>query len=196
LLCQDLHESVIIGSIGVVVYLGKCLDFGVKEGTNNFVEGIKEVLSKTPVDSTIILETGAGQGSEICTSLFDLGRLYQMFTDDERKRVKFCIDTCHVFSAGYDIGHYGFVDVFDSLVETNLGWKNVVCVHLNNSKCILGSKKDRHADLTKGHIDEDGLAKFVRICNSKEIPIIMETPCEEMSKSDQLKLLKTWLTQK
>ena len=119
-----------------------------------------------------------------------------MFTCDERKRIKFCIDTCHVFSAGYDIGFYEFVDVFDSLIQTNLGWENVVCIHLNNSKCTLGSKKDRHADLTKGVINEKGLIKFIKICNSKGIPIIMETPCEEMSKSDQVKLLKTWLSQK
>src|SRR5579885_3044753 len=79
LLCQDLKESKKLDAIGVVIHMGKYLKLEVNEAINNYIKGIKEVLSKTPKDSIIIFETGAGQGTEICTSIFELGKLYRKF---------------------------------------------------------------------------------------------------------------------
>jgi deoxyribonuclease-4 len=193
LLCQDLTESVQLNSVGVIVHMGKSLKLNIDDAVNNYVTGIKTVLSKTNKSSTIIFETGAGQGSEICSSIFDLGRLYNKFTKEEKKRIKFCIDTCHIFSVGYDIGHEDFVDVFDELVKRHLKWENVFCIHLNDSKCKLNSRKDRHCDLTKGFINEKGLKKFTKLCVAKNIPIVLETPCDTISKKDQITLVRSWL---
>lgn len=160
----------------------------------NYVNGIKNVLKKTPDESVIIFETGAGQGTEVCTKIPELGYLYQRFTDGEKRRIKFCIDTCHVFAAGYDLSNDHYVKVFDLIINTHLLWKNVICIHLNDSKCPLDSRKDRHADLTTGHIKKDGLKKFVEICYERGVPMVLETPCDtELDRKKQIKMVKEWL---
>lgn len=192
LLVQDLKDSVKINAIGVVIHMGKKLTMNEDVAINNYVLGVKNALKQTPDNSTVILETGAGVGTEVCTSIIDLSKLYNRFTKEERKRIKFCIDTCHVFSAGYDLGSPTYVDVFWELVKLKLGWNNVACIHLNDSKCCLDSKKDRHGDITKEYINKKGLKKFVRKCYKKSIPMILETPCDKLNKKIQIDLVKKW----
>ena len=197
LLVQDLKESMILGAIGVVIHMGKNtkqLDMDEDTALKNYVNGLKNVLKQTPSTSTIILETGAGQGTEICTSLFGLHKLYNQFTKKEQKRLKFCIDTCHIFSAGYDISNTKYVKIFCNLIDILLGWKNIACIHFNDSKCCVNSKKDRHADIGKGFIGIDGLKKFFKICYEKDVPMVLETPCESgFTRIDQITLVKSFI---
>lgn len=193
LLVNDLKDSVIVGAIGVVIHMGKQLKMDKDEAIANYVSGVSEVLKQTSNNSIVILETGAGQGTEVCTSIFELGKLYKRFTKSEQKRIKFCIDTCHIFAAGYNIGDRDYVDIFKDLVELHLSWNKVACIHLNDSKCEALSKKDRHADIGKGCIGLEGLKKFTQLCQNKAIPIVLETPCEDnFSKEEQIKMVKSW----
>lgn len=194
LLVGDLTDSSKLNCIGVVVHMGKKLNMEENVAIDNYVMGIKTVLKQTPQNSIIIFETGAGVGTEICTSLYNLGKLYKKFTIIERKRIRFCIDTCHVFSAGYSINNLSYVDLFCELIDIHLGWNNIACIHLNDSKCQVNSKKDRHADIGCGLIGSDGLKKFVQVCVEKVIPIILETPCENnFTKDKQIALIKSWI---
>jgi deoxyribonuclease IV len=189
LLVQDLEDSVYIGSIGVVVHMGKNvrkLNFTVHKAIENYVYGIKEVLEKSPKESTIILETGAGQGSEICTSIFQLGLLYKRFNKNERKRIKFCIDTCHIFSSGYFLSSPKYVNILIDHIKVCLGWENVNCIHLNDSKTNVNSRLDRHEDIGYGFINKQGLIKFIRYCIKKNIPIVLETPAKNISYKNQI----------
>lgn len=198
LLVSDLNESVIVGAIGVVIHMGKnCeeLEISKEDAINNYVAGVRAALSQTPENSTVILETGAGVGTEVCTDIFSLGSLHRRFTKKERKRIKFCLDTCHMFAAGYCLGYPPFVDLIIELVRDNLGWENVVCIHLNDSKCPVNCRKDRHADIGKGMIDLDGLKKFTIHCGKLNIPMVLETPCEDgFSRQKQIKLVRDWFT--
>lgn len=193
-LCKDLNDSIKLDALGVIIHMGKRLTMTEDEAIMNYVIGIKTVLAKTK-DSVIILETGAGTGSEICTSIFKLGKLYRMFSEEEKNRLKFCIDTCHVFSAGYHLGDVDYVDIFDILIRDNLGWDKIACIHLNDSKYEVNSHTDRHADITKGNIKEEGLKKFVQLCSTKNIPIVLETPCEKINKKDQIAMVKQWISE-
>lgn len=193
LLVNDLKDSVKIGAIGVIVHMGKQLKLEKEDAINNYVSAIKKALKYSPKESTIIFETGAGQGTEVCTSIIQLGLLYKKFTTQERSRIKFCIDTCHVFSAGYDLGCPKYVEqVFSNLIKRHLGWKNIACIHLNDSKRGLNSRVDRHADITKGNIESDGLKTFIKICHKKKIPIVLETPCDCITNREQISLVKVW----
>lgn len=197
-LVSDLKDSVIIGAIGVVIHMGKNvkkLNLSDDDAIKNYVKGIKTALSKSPINSIVILETGAGVGTEVCTSIFDLGKLFNMFTTNEQARLKFCIDTCHIFASGYHIGDCDYVDVFCNLIDLHLKWNNVACIHLNDSKTNVNSHVDNHADLGKGFIGNDGLKKFVRICANKNVPIVLETPCETLSKKDQIGMVKEWINE-
>lgn len=193
LLIADLKDSVHLNALGVIIHMGKRLELTEETAISNYVTGLQKVLKNTPSNSTIILETGAGCGSEVCTSIFDLSKLFKKFTIDEQKRIKFCIDTCHIFSAGYHVGDENFVDVLDNLIDSYLNWKNVACIHLNDSKNCLNSKKDNHADIGKGNINVNGLKKFVKICYKHNIPVVLETPCDVISKKDQISLIKSWV---
>lgn len=194
LLKADLNDSIHLGALGVVIHMGKKLDLDEETAINNYVIGLKNVLKETPPDSIIILETGAGVGSEVCTSFTGLENLLNRFDSNEKKRIKFCIDTCHIFSAGYDVGNEDYVDVLDNLIEAKLGWKNVAVIHLNDSKNKLNTKKDNHADIGKGNISIDGLKKFVKLCSNKKIPIVLETPCDLITKKNQIEMVKGWVT--
>ena len=194
LLVNDLNDSVVLGSIGVIIHMGKKLKLEHHVALDNYVLGIKQVLKKSDPNSTLILETGAGVGTEICTSIRDLGDLYHKFTSKEKSRIKFCIDTCHVFSSGYNISVPRYASIFFDLLDLYLDKKNIVCIHLNNSKCACSSRKDRHADLgdESGFISDDGLMIFSRLCMKNNIPIVLETPEDVYNKKDQVQKVIDW----
>lgn len=194
LLVEDLEDSVHIGAIGVVVHMGKNvkkLNLTVKEAIKNYVQGIKEVLNKSPKESTIILETGAGQGSEICTSIFQLGLLFRRFSEEEQLRIKFCIDTCHIYSAGYYLSSPKYVSILLKHIDICLKWDNVICIHLNDSKTEVNSRLDRHEDIGYGFIKNQGLIKFLNFCFNNNIPIVLETPAKNISYKNQIKNIKS-----
>lgn len=194
MLIADLKDSVRLGAIGVIIHMGKRITLDLEEAVSNYVKGLKLVLKNSPTSSTIILETGANVGTEVCSSIIDLGALRKRFTYEEQKRIKFCIDSCHVYSSGYDLGCDDYInDVFDKHIQMHLGWNNVVCVHLNDSKCKLNSCKDRHADIGRGCIGESGMKCFTKLCYKREVPMVLETPCEEgFTRSKQIQLVKDW----
>lgn len=194
----DLKDCEKIGALGVIIHMGKRLELEKDKAMDNYVQGVRKALqltdTKSMTDPCIILETGAGVGSEICSNLLELHKLYKMFTQEERKRIKFCIDTCHIFAAGYVISEPGYIEVFCETIDLLLGWNNVVCIHLNDSRDSCGDCKDNHADLGKGHIGEEGLKEFIRIAiNKYHVPVVLETPCEELSKKDQINMVRGWI---
>lgn len=221
LLIEEMIDSYKIGAIGTIIHMGKknvkikgkstTLDY--ETAIQNYVKGIKKVLQKTPKESILILETGAGQGSEICTAIQELGELYQRFTKEEKKRIKFCIDSCHIFVAGFNLSDPTNIDYLDVLVDYYLKWDNVVCIHLNDSDEPCHSCKDRHGDIGRGLIKKEGLKKFIQLCAKRKIPMVLETPRfsykdgikynkKEAEKGikytfkEQLDLIKEWIKEK
>jgi deoxyribonuclease-4 len=121
-----------------------------------------------------LLETAAGQGSCVGCTFEELGKMIDAV--DDKSRVGICIDTCHVFAAGYDIRtRDGYERMIDE-VERYIGIENVAAFHLNDSKKPLGSRVDRHEHIGEGEI---GLDAFRFILNDKrftKIPKVIETP--------------------
>lgn len=179
ILVEDLNYSVSIGSVGVVIHMGKNVEKAEQskgDAFDNYVIGLESALKKSDKRSIIILETGAGCGTEICTSIKMLGKIRDSVDKKYRDRIKFCLDTCHIYSAGYPINDIKYIDVFEMMVEIYLGWDNVVMIHLNDSKAVVGSCVDRHADIGKGHIGFNPLIYFINMCRLKGIPQVLETP--------------------
>lgn len=203
-LIKELNDSVLLNAIGVVVHMGKNvpkLNFNEETATRTMVDGLTVCLAQSDSKSVLILETGAGQGTEICTRLEDLGKLRMLIDTQYRDRVKFCLDTCHMFAAGYDIGNVSYVEFLEKRIDSCLGWGNIAAIHLNDSKFPLNCRRDSHADIGRGHIGFEGLMKFVEISLSYNIPIILETPCEEINGvkytfTDQLKVIQDYLNTK
>lgn len=176
ILISDLNSSVHLGAIGVIIHMGKNVNkTSFDTAFSNYVNGIKYVLKHSDTKSTIILETGAGQGTEICTSLVKLGMIRDTLTEQERTRVKFCLDTCHMFAAGYDLTDSSYINMLSEHIQATLKWENIVVIHLNDSKDKVNSKLDRHETFDRGKI-QTGIFDFIKIVNSKKIPLVLETP--------------------
>ena len=178
ILVEDLDESVKLNAMGVIIHMGNDTKdlLGIEKSKENYIKGVKEALRRSDSKSTLILETGCGSGSEVSSSLEELGQIRKALTSSEQKRVKFCLDTCHMFAAGCRLDIEEGVDVVEMDVERYLGWENVVVVHLNDSEDQFFSKKDNHADIGKGKIGIDGLMRFVKCCVERNIPMVLETP--------------------
>lgn len=151
-------------------------------------EAIDEALNETEGVYAVI-ETTAGQGSALGRSFEELAYIIEKST--MKDRIGVCIDTCHIFAAGYDIrdeeNFNNMVESFDSLI----GFDKLMGMHLNDAKSEYGSKVDRHAPLGDGNI---GLYPFIEIMKDKRfanIPLILETPVPERW-SEEIALLRSY----
>lgn len=137
-------------------------------------------------EPTVLLETMSGQGTEIGGTFEELAEILSLCQNDARLGV--CLDTCHVFAAGYDIVHDldGVLTRFDRAI----GLDRLCAVHLNDSVQPLGSRRDRHARIGAGEI---GLAAIVRIVRHealRHLPFVLETPNDLAGYAAEIRLLR------
>lgn len=127
--------------------------------------------------ATVLIETMAGQGSEIGGTFEEVGDILRRVELQEKMGV--CLDTCHVFAAGYDIVHDldGVLEQF----ERYIGLDRLKALHVNDSLFPLESHKDRHAPIGKGCIGFDALLAMVNHPVLTQLPMILETPQEDLS---------------
>ena len=191
LLKNDIEICNNIGALGVVIHMGKDTEkLGEEKALENYVTNLEFVLENTN-NGVIILETGANCGSEVGSKLNKLGLIREKCK--KKDRIKFCIDTCHIYSSGYDIAEENYIDILENYIENTLGWNNVILAHINDSRDELFSKKDRHADLTDGEISKRNLNAFMKFINNfvrRNIPMILETPNDKISYDEQINLIK------
>lgn len=165
-----------LDAIGVVVHSGKYLDLDKSEAIENMYQNFSYVLKNTPENTKILLETPCGQGTELGGRLEEFRIIYNKFSEEEKKRIRICVDTCHVFAAGYDLSNPDKVKTFIKNFDTLIGWKYVDLIHLNDSKTKLNSNLDRHELLDEGNIGLKGLSLIVKFAHKAGIPLILETP--------------------
>lgn len=181
LLKKDLEIAEKINAIGVIIHMGKdTAKLGYQNAFDTYINNLNTILKESK-KGIIILETGAGVGTEVGTRLNELGKIRDKVIDNDR--IKFCIDTCHIFSAGYDLSNDIVVDSLEGYIENTLGWDNIIVLHCNDSKNCLCSKKDYHADITNGIISNKNIGSFMKFINmfkKRNIPIILETPTDSV----------------
>lgn len=171
-----------IGAIGIILHFGKRLELSLEQSFNNMYTSLIFIHNKTKeyIETPIFLETSTGQGSEICFKLEELSRFYKKFSLNKnpeiKNRIKICIDTCHVFSAGYNLKTKSDVVQFLESFEELIGLRYVKLIHLNDCLVDVGSKRDRHENIGKGYIGLTGLIHFFNYFRKLNIPIILETP--------------------
>jgi deoxyribonuclease-4 len=136
--------------------------------------------------TTVLFETMAGVGTELGKTFEELKEIYNRV--ELKEKLGFCLDTCHVFDGGYDIvGNLeGVIEEFDRV----LGIEKLKAVHLNDSKNILGSHKDRHEKIGQGNIGLDAIVAFVSHPSLCNLPFILETPNEVEGYAEEIKMLK------
>lgn len=147
------------------------------ECLDRIAESLNEILDKTQ-GVTAVIENTAGQGSNLGFDFQHLARIIEGVED--KSRVGVCIDTCHAYSAGYDLasedGYRKTWDDFDAIV----GRDYLKAIHLNDDLRALGSRIDRHASIGKGTIGEEFFVRFVNDPRFDDMPIILETPAPDL----------------
>ncbi|MBI4391554.1 MAG: deoxyribonuclease IV [candidate division NC10 bacterium] len=189
---EEAERAERLGIPYLVLHPGAHLGRGVEEGTKRAAEALDTVHARLPrARLRILLETTAGQGTVLGARFEVLAALLARVAAPGRLGV--CLDSCHVFAAGYDIrtpaGYRETLRVFDGTV----GLDRLRAIHLNDSRGECGSRVDRHSHIGKGRIGREGFRHFVRDPRLRGIPMILETPKDgDFVKADRrnLRLLR------
>jgi deoxyribonuclease-4 len=169
-LIEEIKRCNQLGINKIVVHPGSHVQKGVEMGINNTIDALNKVLND---DSKVIicLETMAGKGSEIGFSFEQLKEIIDNVKHNDRLMI--CLDTCHIHDAGYDLSNFdSILDEIDKLI----GIKKIGCIHVNDSKNLVGDKKDRHANIGFGDIGFDKLINIIYNKRIENVPKILETP--------------------
>ena len=158
---------------------------GIDEGIRLTAELLNDVLTKEQ-STTVLIETMSGGGSEIGGRFEQIADLLSRIRLQEKVGV--CLDTCHVFAAGYDVKNdlEGVLAQFDHII----GLKRLRALHLNDSMFDLGFGKDRHARIGEGFIGLEAMRTLAHHPVFAGLPMILETPNEPKEHGDEIKLLR------
>lgn len=194
-LVLELQRCAVLGVPTVVLHPGCHGGDGVEEGLNRFVANLDRVFTASDTGVRILIETTAGQGTGLGRSFEELA--YILDRSEYRQLLGVCIDTCHIFAAGYELrSAEGYAATIAALDRT-VGLGRVQLVHLNDSKKELGSRVDRHDHIGEGAI---GLAGFRNLLNDYRfagMPMVIETPKGEDLAEDRenLQTLRALITE-
>lgn len=174
LMIEEIRRCDALGIPYLVMHPGAHMGEGESKGLRTFTKALDKALAKTPKSATTVcLESTAGQGSSLGYRLEHLAEIISRSKHAERLGV--CLDTAHLFAAGYDFRgrkYGGFIRELDSTV----GVARVKVWHLNDSKKPLGSRVDRHDHIGLGTIGDEGFRPIARDKRWKNLPKILETP--------------------
>ncbi len=159
----------------LVVHPGAAGEQTVSRAISRVAAALNRVFSEQPELTVMpLLETTAGQGTALGRSFAELGEILHQL--DEPDRAGVCVDTCHVFAAGYDIRDPSAYEAMVAEADREVGLKRIRCWHLNDSRGDCGSHRDRHAHIGHGHIGNRGFAHVVGDPRFGGLPMILETP--------------------
>jgi len=179
---EEILRTESLGITKLVLHPGSHVGLGIEKGLENIIKALNIIIdSKTKV--TVCLETMAGKGSECGKAFEEIKTIIDgvKFKD----KIGVCLDTCHISDAGYDIGNFDQVlEEFDRII----GLDKLMCLHINDSKNILGSHKDRHENFGLGNLGFDNLINVIYNEKLKDIPKILETPYVSKEDNDKEKI--------
>lgn len=164
--CKRCEE---LGINKLILHPGSHVGQGKETGLNNIINALNEILPTTK--TTILLETMAGKGTELGTTVEELNQIITNIK--EKDKIGICLDTCHLSDSGYNVSE--FDKVLEEFEKYNL-LKKIKCIHVNDSKNIQGSHKDRHENIGYGEIGFNSLINIIYNKKLENIPKILETP--------------------
>jgi len=192
-LCLEAERAESLGISSLVLHPGAHLGRGIEEGLKRVAEALDILHARLPdARLRILLEGTAGQGTALGVRFEELAAIFALVAHPGRLGV--CLDTCHLFAAGYEIRTAeGYRETLRAF-EATVGLSRLKAIHLNDSKGERGSRVDRHEHIGKGRIGREGFRHFVRDRRLDGIPMILETPKDDdplRADRRNLRLLRT-----
>ncbi|WP_226012126.1 deoxyribonuclease IV [Halomicrobium salinisoli] len=157
----------------VNVHLGAHTGAGVDQGLDNAASALDEL--DIPDGVTVLVESDAGSGTKLGGEFEHLAEVLSRSGQD----LEVCLDTAHMFAAGYDLSTPGGVEDTVATFDDVVGLDKLACIHLNDSKHECGTNKDEHAHLGEGKIGEDGMRAILTHEDLADVPFVLETPTED-----------------
>lgn len=166
--CKRCEE---LGVSKLVLHPGSHVGQGVEVGLKNIINALNEILPTTKI--TILLETMAGKGTELGSTIEQLSTIINGINDKDKSKIGICLDTCHLSDSGLSIS--SFDEILDCFDKYNL-FDKIGCIHVNDSKNPVSSHKDRHENIGYGTIGFSSLLSVIYNKRLESIPKILETP--------------------
>jgi deoxyribonuclease-4 len=176
---EEVKRCDALGIDYLVIHLGSHLGKGAAVGIANIAGACDLAIAGSEGKTMILLENMAGQKNSVGARFEDIRGILDRVSRSERVGV--CLDTCHLYAAGFDLGSNEAVMNTMGLFNEVVGFDRLRVVHLNDSKGALGSRLDRHENIGKGKIGRKGIRAFLHYPGVRERPLIMETPYRDVS---------------
>ena len=174
-----------IGAEGVIFHGGSHKGKGFHNIVKQASECLKRVLDNSPENVWLCLENSAGMGSHIGSSFEEMGELIHLVQNDN---LKVCLDTEHMFAAGYDLTNPDEVPHIMKRFDEEIGLSKLVAVHANDSKVELGSGVDRHENIGDGFIGMDGFKALMSDPSFERVPFFLEVPGFDSKGPDEINI--------
>ena len=172
-LCRTVEVASEIRAAGVVFHVGSHLGAGFETGLARVTAAIGLALDRCLGDTWLLLENSAGAGATIGRSIDELATLYERL--DRHPRLGVCLDSCHLYVSGYDVGDPAVVDSVLDELDAAVGLDRLRALHVNDANAPLGSNRDRHANVGEGELGER-LGAFLAHPAVQELPAVLEVP--------------------
>jgi deoxyribonuclease-4 len=189
----ELERAIAIGAEYLVAHPGNYKGQTIEQGIFHLLQGMAAAANGLKFDKLMLLiECTAGAGAQIGGRLEELHVIREYAAQMTHLPVGFCLDTCHLLAAGYDVSNEAAVDKTVAEADRILGMENVRVIHANDSKGALGSHIDRHENIGQGKIGLDGFRRILTHPKLRPKAFILETPVEhEGDDRRNLDLLKS-----
>jgi len=178
---QELEVASLIKCPYVITHIGSAKDLPDKKVKEKVTKGIKEIHKNYKGSAMLVLEIAAGSGQIIGDNFKEIGYFIKQAKQSGLK-IGFCFDTCHAFSAGYDLRTSKKVTKVFKEIAKEIGEKNLKAIHFNDSLTEFNSHKDRHEHIGQGKIGSQGLKEVVKIAKKLKVNLYLETKHEAIIK--------------
>ncbi len=185
--CDEIDRAEALTIPYLVFHPGSHLDDTETNGIKRIANSINIILSKkSKINLTLLFETTAGQGSQLGYKFDQLGKIIELIK--RKDKIGVCVDTCHIFAAGYNISTpSGYVQTFEEFDKV-IGLDRIKLFHLNDSKRELRSRIDRHEHIGKGMLTLTAFKLLLQDKRFQHLPMILETPKGKDMKEDKINL--------
>ncbi|HOJ92739.1 MAG TPA: deoxyribonuclease IV [Dictyoglomaceae bacterium] len=168
---EELKLAERLGWEGVIIHPGSSKKMGKEIAEENFLNSLEKIFDDNGIKAKLIMENNAGEGDGWGSTIENLYDVYNEFPD-----IYFCLDTCHLFAAGYNLKNERKCKAFFYSFLEKIPLQKLSLLHINDSYFPLGSRRDQHAHIGKGAIGIRGFQNLFKIEELHKIPLILETP--------------------